>query len=156
MEGQGGLQPILTLSNCETDIISDCQNVRLSKYQTFTLSHCHTFKLSDRNTIKWSHCQNNTLTNTNLRGKFLRTKIAVCRIVCCVFFMPRTQDNIVSGLYSRRHCTHLTDVHPYRHSATIKWVNPSKRGGMDGVFRGLAGLLRGISRGRSPREIPSF
>ena len=34
------------------------------------------------------------------------------------------------------------------------WVNPSKRGGMDGVFRGLAGLLRGISRGGSPREIP--
>ena len=27
------------------------------------------------------------------------------------------------------------------------WVNPSKRGRMDGVFRGLAGLLRGISRG---------
>ena len=27
------------------------------------------------------------------------------------------------------------------------WVNPSKRRGMDGVFRGLAGLLRGISRG---------
>ena len=36
----------------------------------------------------------------------------------------------------------------------LEWVNPSKRGGMDGVFRGLAGLLRGISRGRSPREIP--
>ena len=40
----------------------------------------------------------------------------------------------------------------------IEWVNPSKRGGMGGVFRGLAGLLqefsRGISRGRSPREIP--
>ena len=30
-----------------------------------------------------------------------------------------------------------------------EWVNPSKRGGMDGVFRGLAGLLRGISRGKS-------
>ena len=27
------------------------------------------------------------------------------------------------------------------------WVNPSKRGGMDGVFQG-------ISRGRSPRKIP--
>ena len=24
------------------------------------------------------------------------------------------------------------------------WINPSKRGGMDGAFRGLAGLLRGI------------
>ena len=35
-------------------------------------------------------------------------------------------------------------------------VNLSKRGGKDGVFRGLAGLLRGISRGRSPREIPRF
>ena len=34
------------------------------------------------------------------------------------------------------------------------WVNLSKRGGKDGVFRGLAGLLRGISQGRSPREIP--
>ena len=27
----------------------------------------------------------------------------------------------------------------------IYWVNPSKRGGMDGVFQGLAGLLQGIS-----------
>ena len=33
------------------------------------------------------------------------------------------------------------------------WVNPSKRGGMDGVFWGLTGLLRGISRGQSPSEI---
>ena len=33
------------------------------------------------------------------------------------------------------------------------WVNPSKRGGMDGAFWGLAGLLRGISLGRSQREI---
>ena len=33
------------------------------------------------------------------------------------------------------------------------WVNPSKRWGMDGVFRGLAGLLRGISQGQSQREI---
>ena len=33
------------------------------------------------------------------------------------------------------------------------WVNPSKRGGMDGVFWGLAGLLQGISRGRIPTEI---
>ena len=31
-------------------------------------------------------------------------------------------------------------------------ANLSKRGGKDGVVRGLAGLLRGISRGRSPRE----
>ena len=36
----------------------------------------------------------------------------------------------------------------------IYWVNPSKIGGMDEVFRGLAGLLRGISQGQSPREIP--
>ena len=34
------------------------------------------------------------------------------------------------------------------------WVNPSKRGGMNGIFFGLAGMLRGISRGQSPREIP--
>ena len=34
------------------------------------------------------------------------------------------------------------------------WVNLSKRGGKDEVFQGLAGLLRGISRRRSPREIP--
>ena len=27
---------------------------------------------------------------------------------------------------------------------TQYWVNPSKRGGMDGVSQGLAGLLRGI------------
>ena len=30
----------------------------------------------------------------------------------------------------------------------LDWVNLNKRGGMVGVFRGLAGLLRGISRGR--------
>ena len=35
-------------------------------------------------------------------------------------------------------------------------VNPSKKVGMDGVFLGLAGLLRDISRGQSPREIPSI
>ena len=35
----------------------------------------------------------------------------------------------------------------------LDWVNLSKRGGKDGVSRGLAGLLRGISQGRSPREI---
>ena len=33
------------------------------------------------------------------------------------------------------------------------WVNPSKRLGMDGFFQGLAGLLRGISRGQSLKEI---
>ena len=36
---------------------------------------------------------------------------------------------------------------------SLDWVNPSKRGGMDGVFRGLAGRLRGISLGRSLGEI---
>ena len=36
---------------------------------------------------------------------------------------------------------------------TTDWVNLSKRVGKDGVFQGLAGLLRWISRGRSPREI---
>ena len=35
----------------------------------------------------------------------------------------------------------------------VCWVNFSKRGGKDGVFRGLARLLQGISWGRSPREI---
>ena len=30
-------------------------------------------------------------------------------------------------------------------SKKLDWVNPSKRGGMDGVFQGLAGLLQGIS-----------
>ena len=34
------------------------------------------------------------------------------------------------------------------------WVNLSKRGGKDGVLRGLAGLLQGISRGRILSEIP--
>ena len=33
------------------------------------------------------------------------------------------------------------------------WVNTSKRGEKNGVFQGLAWLLRGISRGQSPREI---
>ena len=42
----------------------------------------------------------------------------------------------------------------YRQYQYWYWVNPSIRGGMDGVFRWLAGLLRGISRGQSPREIP--
>ena len=39
-------------------------------------------------------------------------------------------------------------------SSLLEWVNLSKRRGKDGVFRGQAGLLRGISRGRSPREVP--
>ena len=34
------------------------------------------------------------------------------------------------------------------------WVNLSKRGRKDGVFRGLAGRLRGISGGQRPRELP--
>ena len=36
------------------------------------------------------------------------------------------------------------------------WVNPSKRGGIAGGFQRLAGRLRGISRGQSPREIPKL
>ena len=40
----------------------------------------------------------------------------------------------------------------YNHNK--EWVNLSKREGMNRVFRGLAGLLWGISRGQSPREIP--
>ena len=35
----------------------------------------------------------------------------------------------------------------------IDWVNPSKRGETNG-FQGLTGLLRRISQGRSPMEIP--
>ena len=35
-----------------------------------------------------------------------------------------------------------------------EWVNLSKREEKDGVFQGLAGLLQGISQGRSPSEIP--
>ena len=34
------------------------------------------------------------------------------------------------------------------------WVVLSKRGGKDRVFRGLTGLLQGISWGQSPEEIP--
>ena len=33
-----------------------------------------------------------------------------------------------------------------------EWVNLSKRGGKGEVFQGLAGLLRGISRGQSLME----
>ena len=33
------------------------------------------------------------------------------------------------------------------------WVNLSKRGGKDGVFRGMAGLLQGISQGQNSSEI---
>ena len=36
----------------------------------------------------------------------------------------------------------------------LYWVDPNKRAGIDRVFRGLAGLLWGISPGQSPREIP--
>ena len=42
-----------------------------------------------------------------------------------------------------------------RHAQIIwDWVNPSKRQGMDRVFRGMAGLLQGISQGQSPMEVP--
>ena len=37
------------------------------------------------------------------------------------------------------------------------WVNPSKRGGMDGGFQGLAGLLRDFPRAKpegNPEEQP--
>ena len=44
-------------------------------------------------------------------------------------------------------------IKPHTAPPKMYWVNLSKRGGKDRVFRGLAGLLRGISRGRSPREI---
>ena len=36
----------------------------------------------------------------------------------------------------------------------VEWVNLSNRGGTDGVFQGVAGLLGEISRRRSPRKIP--
>ena len=38
------------------------------------------------------------------------------------------------------------------HLRDAYWVNLSKGGGKDWVFQGLAGLLRWISQGRSPRE----
>ena len=53
------------------------------------------------------------------------------------------------------HILHLIHLHLYFHTSTKldimailailvrHWVNPSKRGGMDGVFRGLTGLLQG-------------
>ena len=45
-------------------------------------------------------------------------------------------------------CVHvLSEADTYRH-AHNDWVNVSERGGKDRVFQGLAGLLRGISRGR--------
>ena len=47
--------------------------------------------------------------------------------------------------------------HPGCHCSRIRsrdWVNPSTKGVMDRVFRRLAGLLRGNSRGRSQRDIP--
>ena len=36
---------------------------------------------------------------------------------------------------------------PVNKESGQEWVNLSKRGGKDGVFQGLAGLLQGISRG---------
>ena len=40
------------------------------------------------------------------------------------------------------------------HRIFKEWVNLSKRGGKYGVFRRLAGLIQGVSRGQSWREIP--
>ena len=49
----------------------------------------------------------------------------------------------------------LDNIYPvYPALLGVYWVNLSKRGGKDGIFWGLAGLLWGISRRRSPREIP--
>ena len=56
-----------------------------------------------------------------------------------------------------RRCIFLSPLSPWNEFDTLvesaDWLNPSKRGGMDGVFRGLALLLRENSWGQSPREI---
>ena len=52
-----------------------------------------------------------------------------------------------------RHVQDFSDLLSFKRQTDC--VNPNKRGGMDRVFQGLAWLPRGISRGRSPREILS-
>ena len=44
--------------------------------------------------------------------------------------------------------TKLALYHTLKNLIYTYWVNPSKRGGMDVVFRGLAGLLQGIPEER--------
>ena len=65
--------------------------------------------------------------------------------------------SIFSSARSARICImSVTFIQCFQYSYQLyeNWVNPSKSGGMDAVFRGLAGLLWGISRGQSRIDIP--
>ena len=50
-------------------------------------------------------------------------------------------------------CEHTQFCNMLLYKCLRVWVNPSKRGGIDMVLQGLAGLLWGISRGKSKRRI---
>ena len=54
------------------------------------------------------------------------------------------QQNIMVTQYQARAMSFILTWLNFM-TLTSDWVNPSKREGMEGVSRGLAGLLRGIS-----------
>ena len=71
-----------------------------------------------------------------------------CSLVCSVF-PPLSTTRLLHRCLPR----YIDPIFPYVFLCTCKWVNLSKRRGKYGVFRGLAGLLRGISWDRSLIEI---
>ena len=86
------------------------------------------------------HCNENHTTD-------LWTNVSMFYLSKLGLLVVRLQRHVRTDMNSQ----HLTFDPP---AGRPGWVNPSKRGGMDGVFQGLAGLLRGISRGQNPRDIP--
>ena len=58
-------------------------------------------------------------------------------------------ENFLLHFIFRRHII----LSPLDNKHYCYWVNLRKRGGNDTVFQSLAGLLQGIFRGRSPKEI---
>ena len=79
-----------------------------------------------------------------------------------VLSLVRVKSNTINKkgtalcLYNWYNVSYLMDLFSadILRTENIYWVNLSKRGGKYGVFQGLSGLLRGISFGLCPREIP--
>ena len=103
-----------------------------------------------------------TNTNTNIfRGQFF-SNIQIFEYLCSSLFPTAVTPTPVAATTEQfwPYWSILNKIESY-------WDNLSKRGGKDGVFRGLVGLLQGISRGEargkslrsrpaSPRKTPSF